>query len=64
MVSPRSATGDTGGEDRLAFPPDAVCRIGGLTHLDLLNHPRVYAQLKRWLVERPEGPRPAAPTGG
>jgi PGAP1-like protein len=63
MVSPRSATGDTGGADQLAFPPDAVCRLGGLTHLDLLNHPRVYAQVKRWLVERPGGPRPAAPAG-
>jgi PGAP1-like protein len=64
LVPPRSATGDTGDDDRLAFPPDAVCRLGGLTHLDLLNHPRVYAQLRRWLVERPEGPRPPAPAGG
>ena len=44
---------------RLAYPPDAVCRLGGLNHLDLLGHPRVYAQLRRWLVERPEGPHPA-----
>jgi pimeloyl-ACP methyl ester carboxylesterase len=61
LVSPRSAYGDTGDDDRLAFPPDHVHRIGGLHHLDLLNHPRVYEQIHRWLVERPEGPRPAAP---
>jgi pimeloyl-ACP methyl ester carboxylesterase len=61
LVMPRSAMGDTGDDDRLAFPPDAVHRVGGIHHLDLLNHPRVYAQLKRWLVERPEGARPSAP---
>jgi pimeloyl-ACP methyl ester carboxylesterase len=61
MVQPRSASGDTGDGDRLAFPPDSVHRIGGLHHLDLLNHPLVYARIRDWLVERPEGPRPAAP---
>jgi pimeloyl-ACP methyl ester carboxylesterase len=61
LVPPRSASGDTGDDDRLAFPPDHVHRIGGLNHLDLLNHPLVYEQIHRWLVDRPEGPRPAAP---
>jgi pimeloyl-ACP methyl ester carboxylesterase len=61
LVPPRSAVGDTGDDDRLAFPADHVHRLGGLTHLDLLNHPRVYAQIKRWLEQRPEGPRPGAP---
>ena len=61
LVPPRSALGDTGGDDRLAFPPDRVHRIGGLNHFDLLNHPLVYEQIHRWLVERPEGPRPDAP---
>jgi hypothetical protein len=60
LVPPRSAIGDTGDEDRLAFPPDHVLRLGGLHHFDLLNHPRVYAQIHRWLENRPEGPRPAA----
>lgn len=64
LVPPRSATGDTGGEDRLAFPADHVHRLGGLTHLDLLNHPRAYEQIRRWLVERPEGARPPAPDRG
>lgn len=61
LVPPRSAIGDTGDEDRLAFPADHVVRLGGLHHLDLLNHPRVHAQIRRWLEQRPEGPRPAAP---
>ena len=61
LVPPRSATGDTGGDDRLAFPPDHVHRLGGLHHFDLLNHPRIYERIRRWLVERPEGPRPDAP---
>jgi hypothetical protein len=41
-----------------------VHRLGGLHHFDLLNHPRVYAQIRRWLEQRPEGPRPDAPTIG
>jgi pimeloyl-ACP methyl ester carboxylesterase len=61
LVQPRSATGDTGDDDRLAFPADHVHRLGGLNHFDLLNHPRVYRQLRRWLELRPEGPRPDAP---
>jgi hypothetical protein len=61
LVPPRSATGDTGDDDRLAFPPDHVHRLGGLHHFDLLNHPRVYEQIRRWLLDRPEGPRPDAP---
>ena len=60
LVPPRSASGDTGDDDRLAFPPDHVHRLGGMNHLDLLNHPRVYEQIRRWLVTRPEGPRPDA----
>jgi pimeloyl-ACP methyl ester carboxylesterase len=62
LVPPRSAYGDTGDDDRLAFPPDHVHRIGGLHHFDLLNHPLVYERIHRWLVERPEGPRPDAPS--
>jgi hypothetical protein len=55
LVSPRSASGDTGDEARLAFPPDHVHRVGGLHHFDLLDHPLIYARIRDWLVERPEG---------
>jgi pimeloyl-ACP methyl ester carboxylesterase len=52
LVPPRSASGDTGGADRLAYPADHVHRLGGLHHLDLLSDPRVYAQIHRWLATR------------
>jgi triacylglycerol esterase/lipase EstA (alpha/beta hydrolase family) len=61
LVQPRSASGDTGDDDRLAFPPDHVHRIGGMHHFDLLDHPLVYTRIRDWLEGRPEGPRPAAP---
>ena len=61
LVPPRSATGDTGDDDRLAFPPDHVHRIGGLHHFDLLDHPVVYERIRGWLEDRPEGRGPAAP---
>jgi hypothetical protein len=61
LVPPRSASGDTGDDDRLAFPPDHVHRIGGLNHFGLLDHPLIYGRILGWLQQRPEGPRPAAP---
>jgi hypothetical protein len=61
LVPPRSASGDTGDDDRLAFPPDHVHRLGGLHHFDLLDHPRIYTRIRTWLEQRPEGPRPSAP---
>ena len=63
LVPPRSASGDTGDDDRLAFPPDHVHRIGGMHHQDLLGHPLVYARIREWLQERPEGPRPGGARG-
>ncbi|TFV86809.1 alpha/beta fold hydrolase [Blastococcus sp. CT_GayMR16] len=61
LVPPRSASGDSGDDDRLAFPPDHVHRVGGMHHFDLLNHPRIYERIRQWLEQRPEGPRPGAP---
>jgi pimeloyl-ACP methyl ester carboxylesterase len=49
LVGTRSAAGDTGRDDRLAFPEGHVVRLAGLHHLDLLNHPRVYPLLRGWL---------------
>jgi hypothetical protein len=35
--------------------------VGGATHLDLLNHPAVYAQVHRWLsAAAPQLPARAA----
>jgi hypothetical protein len=53
LVRPRSACGDTGDERRLGFPDEHVCRLTGLHHFDLLNHPDVYDQLRNWLTTRP-----------
>jgi len=53
LVRPSSASGDTGDERRMAFPGGHVHRLTGLHHLDLLNHPRVYEQVRRWLTDRP-----------
>jgi pimeloyl-ACP methyl ester carboxylesterase len=61
LVPPRSACGDSGDDDRLAFPPDHVHRLGRLHHFDLLNHPQVYDQIRRWLETRPEGAHPSMP---
>ncbi|RBY86185.1 triacylglycerol lipase [Blastococcus sp. TF02A-26] len=52
LVPPLSASGDTGDDDRLAFPPDHVTRIGGLNHFDLQNDPRVYRAIRGWLTAR------------
>ena len=52
LVPPRSALGDTGDERRLAHVQENICRLGGLHHFDLLNHPRVYDQLHAWLADR------------
>ncbi len=53
LVTPHSAVGDTGDVERLAFADDAVLRLRGLHHLDLLNHPDVYAAISRWLTDQP-----------
>lgn len=51
MVSASSASGQARIEG-LQLPHDDVHRIGGLHHLDLLNHPSVYEQLRHWLASR------------
>jgi pimeloyl-ACP methyl ester carboxylesterase len=58
LVPPLSASGDTGDEERLAFPADHVHHIGRRHHFDLLNDPVVYARIRDWLQSRPEGERP------
>ncbi len=54
LVRPHSALGDTGDERRLPYEHENVCRLTGLHHFDLLNHPKVYEQLRSWLADRPE----------
>jgi len=59
LVPFRSASGD-GPARRLAFEPEHGMHLGGANHLQLLNHPRVYEQLRRWLTGSPGGDRPPA----
>ncbi|PRC43924.1 hypothetical protein C6A85_000000102850 [Mycobacterium sp. ITM-2017-0098] len=49
LVRPSSATG-RGRKRRLPFDDDAGLTLTGLHHFDLLNHPDVYAALRRWLA--------------
>lgn len=58
LVTRGSAWGVRGSE-RLRFPADHYTHIGGSSHLGLLNHPAVYAQIHRWLCSRRALPAPA-----
>jgi hypothetical protein len=49
LVTFPSASGKSTRRD-LAFEIDRGCHLGGLHHFDLLNHPRVWALLRQWLV--------------
>jgi hypothetical protein len=49
LVLRPSAWSQGGRGERLQFPVDQYAHVGGATHLDLLNHPAVYAQIHRWL---------------
>ncbi|MEN3281909.1 MAG: hypothetical protein V7607_3049 [Solirubrobacteraceae bacterium] len=49
LVRVPSASG-AGRRRHIPFGADAGRRLGGLTHLDLLNHPEVYEQIRAWLA--------------
>jgi len=45
--------------ERMRFPVEHYRHVGAATHFDLLNHPAIYDQLRRWLSSRralPAGP--------
>jgi pimeloyl-ACP methyl ester carboxylesterase len=58
LVLHASAWGHTPGQ-QLRFDVDHYRHIGGATHFDLLNHPVIYDQLRRWLGSRKQLPRAA-----
>ncbi|HEY8763870.1 MAG TPA: hypothetical protein VIM18_06760 [Solirubrobacteraceae bacterium] len=41
---------------RIPFEVDNGYGLSGLTHLDLLNHPAVYEQLRKWITRSRERP--------
>jgi hypothetical protein len=64
LVTRRSAWGRRRHEP-MRFPAEHYAHIEGVTHLGLLNHPAVYAQIHRWLCSRRALPAPgrALPQG-
>jgi pimeloyl-ACP methyl ester carboxylesterase len=51
-----SASG-RGRRRKIGFELDNGCHLGGLNHIDLLNHPSVYEQIRKWIVRPPHGRR-------
>jgi hypothetical protein len=51
LVQFSSASGN-GPRRRIPFEVDNGHHIGGINHLQLLDHPAVYDQLRRWLTRR------------
>jgi pimeloyl-ACP methyl ester carboxylesterase len=52
-----SSAGTSRSGRKIAFEVDNSRHLGGLNHFHLLNHPRVYEQMREWLRKAP------APTG-
>lgn len=48
---------------RLRFPIEHYSHLGGTNHFELLNHPAIYRQIRRWMAPRRAlpAPRPASP---
>ena len=43
---------------RLRFPVEQYHHVGGVNHFELLNHPAIYAQMRRWMAPRRALPAP------
>jgi pimeloyl-ACP methyl ester carboxylesterase len=56
LVRRASAWSHEGRGEQLQFAIDHYSHLGGATHFDLLNHPAVYAQVRRWLTTGRELP--------
>jgi pimeloyl-ACP methyl ester carboxylesterase len=52
LVLPASAWDHAGRGRRLTFPLDHYRHLGSANHFDLLNHPAIYEQIRRWLTGR------------
>jgi hypothetical protein len=50
LVLRASAWAHGGRGEQMQFPIDNYRHLGGVHHFDLLNHPAVYGQIKRWLT--------------
>jgi pimeloyl-ACP methyl ester carboxylesterase len=45
--------------ERLRFAVENYQHVGGANHFELLNHPAIYAQIRRWMAPRRALPAPA-----
>ena len=59
LVLQRSAWAHPGRGKRLQFPIEHYHHLGGANHFDLLNHPAIYAQMRRCLGSQRVLPAPA-----
>jgi hypothetical protein len=59
LVLRPSAWSQDGRGERLQFPVEHYSHLGPATHFDVLNHPAVYQQIKRWLTTGRELPAAA-----
>ncbi len=59
LVLYASSAGQSRSGRKIAFEVDNTHHLGGLTHFHLLNHPRVYEQMRAWLRKAPTAPRQA-----
>jgi pimeloyl-ACP methyl ester carboxylesterase len=59
LVMRASAWGQTRRGERMRFPVDHYRHFGGLNHFQLLNHPAIYDQIRRWLAPRKALPAPS-----
>ncbi len=60
LVLQPSAWAHPGRGKRLHFPIEHYYHLGGANHFDLLNHPAIYAQIRRCLQSQRALPAPAA----
>ncbi len=52
LVLRASAWAHGGRGEKLRFPVENYSHLGGANHFDLLNHPAIYEQIRRWLGSR------------
>jgi pimeloyl-ACP methyl ester carboxylesterase len=59
LVLRASAWAHGGRGERLRFPVEHYAHVGGANHFELLNHPAIYEQIRKWLTGRPALPAAA-----
>jgi pimeloyl-ACP methyl ester carboxylesterase len=59
LVMRASAWGQTRRGERMRFPVDHYRHFAGLNHFQLLNHPAIYDQIRKWLAPRKALPVPS-----